>query len=116
MNLTALILGTFASEDLTCLTAGLLVRSGQLDLPVGLAGCFLGIFVRALGVWLLARLLGAGLLRWPWLNRRLPLRRLDEFGRWFDRRGAAAIFAARFLPGTRVPLYLAAGALGRNAG
>jgi membrane protein DedA with SNARE-associated domain len=115
MSLVTLILATFASEDLTCLTAGLLVRSGRLDALVGLTGCFLGIFVSDLGVWFLGRLLGAGLLRWSWLSRRLPTGRLDEFGRWFDRRGAVAIFASRFLPGTRVPLYLAAGALGRDA-
>jgi membrane protein DedA with SNARE-associated domain len=57
-----------------------------------------------------------GLLRWRRLSRLLPGHRLEEAGRWFDRRGWAAVLAARFLPGTRLPLYVAAGVLGRRAG
>jgi hypothetical protein len=33
-----------------------------------------------------------------------------------DRRGAVAVLAARFLPGARLPLYVAAGLLGRQTG
>jgi hypothetical protein len=61
-------------------------------------------------------MVGRGVLRRGWLSRRVSSRRLDELGLWFDRRGGWAIFASRFLPGTRLPLYLAAGALGRKGG
>src|SRR5262249_14614896 len=97
-TLGLIILATFGSEDLTCITAGLLARDGRLDLLVGLLGCFLGIFVGDLGLWLIGRLIGLGLLRRRWLGRLLPGRRLDELGEWFDRRGWAAVLAARFLP------------------
>ena len=63
MSLAAIFLATFASEDLTCLAVGLLVHAGQLDPFVGLAGCGLGIFIGDVGLWLLGRLLGLGLLR-----------------------------------------------------
>lgn len=116
MSILLIILSTFASEDLTCITVGLLIRSGQLDLSVGLIGCFLGIFMGDLGLWLLGRLVGMGILHWPWLSRRFPAQRLEELGQWFDRHGWIAVMAARFLPGTRLPVYLAAGALGRKAG
>lgn len=116
MSILFIILSTFASEDLTCITVGLLVRSGQLDPFVGLIGCFLGIFVGDLGLWLLGRLLGRGILHWPWLSRRFSAQCLEELGQWFDRHGWTAVVAARFLPGTRLPLYVAAGALGRKAG
>jgi membrane protein DedA with SNARE-associated domain len=115
-TLGLMILATFGSEDLTCITVGLLARDGRLDLLVGLLGCFLGIFVGDLGLWLIGRLIGLGLLRRRWLSRLLPGRRLDELGEWFDRRGWAAVLAARFLPGTRLPLYVAAGVLGRRSG
>jgi membrane protein DedA with SNARE-associated domain len=108
VKLLSIVLATFVSEDLTCIGTGLLIRAGEVGLVVGLAGCFLGIFAGDLGLWLLGRLAGAGLVR-------LSPRRLEELGRWFERRGWAAVLAARFLPGTRLPLYVAAGALGRRA-
>jgi membrane protein DedA with SNARE-associated domain len=114
--MAAIVLGTFASEDLTSVSVGLLIRAGQVDWFVGLFACFLGIFLGDLGLWLVGRVVGRGLLRWRWLNRRVSSGRLEELGLWFDRRGGWAIFASRFLPGTRLPLYLAAGALGRKGG
>jgi membrane protein DedA with SNARE-associated domain len=111
-----IVLATFASEDLTCLGVGLLIHVGRLNPVVGVFGCFLGILVGDLGLWLAGRGAGMGLLRWRRLSRLLPGQRLEEAGRWFDRRGWAAVLAARFLPGTRLPLYVAAGVLGRRAG
>jgi membrane protein DedA with SNARE-associated domain len=116
MTLALIILGTFASEDFTCVSTGLLVRAGHVNLGVGLIGCFVGILVGDLGLWLMGRLLGVGVLRRARLRRRLPAQRLEELGQWFDRRGWTAVLAARFLPGTRLPLSLAAGALGRQGG
>ncbi len=46
----ALFAGTFASEDLTSIAAGLLIREGQVDWFVGILACFLGIFVSDLGL------------------------------------------------------------------
>jgi membrane protein DedA with SNARE-associated domain len=86
-----------------------------VDPVIGLAACFLGIFVGDLGLWLLGRLAGAGLVRLGWRGRLSP-QRLEELGRWFEQRGWTAVLAARFLPGTRLPLYVAAGVLGRRAG
>lgn len=111
-QLAFILVATFVSEDLTCVGVGLLIRAGQVDLFVGLAGCFLGIFAGDLGLWGIGRLARLGVARPRWLQ----VRRLDELAGWFDRRGWAAVLATRFLPGTRVPFYLAAGALGREVG
>ncbi len=113
---TAIALATFVSEDLTCLAVGLLAASGDLSLTLGLLGCFVGIVVGDLGLWLLGRIGGRRLLRWPWLARRLPADRLERAADWLDRRGGLAVLAARFLPGTRLPLYVGAGLLGRRPG
>jgi membrane protein DedA with SNARE-associated domain len=113
---SAIVLGTFASEDLTSVSVGLLIRAGQIDWFVGLFACFFGIYLGDLGLWLIGRMMGTGLLRWSWVRQRLPAERLHQLGRWFDRRGWWAILASRFLPGTRLPLYLAVGALGRKGG
>jgi membrane protein DedA with SNARE-associated domain len=115
-KLAGIFSGTFVSEDLTSITTGLLIRSGEVALAPGLLACFLGIYVGDLGLWLLGRLAGRRVLQWGWGKRRLPLQRLEQFGPWFDQHGWSAVLASRFVPGTRLPLYLAAGMLGRKAG
>jgi membrane protein DedA with SNARE-associated domain len=115
-SFAVIFLGTFASEDLTCLATGLLIRQGSLLPGIGLAGCFLGIYLGDLGLWLLGRITSRPLLRWSWFRRRLPVERLAQLGRWLDQRRGLAILAARCLPGTRLPLYLTAGAAGHHFG
>ena len=108
--LVSAFFGTFVSEDLTCVAVGLLAATGQGGLAAGLAGCFLGIFVSDAALWAVGRL--AQLKARRWIGP-------DRFGgmeRWLDRRLGAAVIAARFLPGTRLPLYVTAGAIGRRGG
>src|SRR5262249_48100167 len=114
LQLAVIMLGTFASEDLTCIAVGLLIRSARVNALVGLGGCFLGIFLGDLGLWLLGFLVGQGLLRLSLVSRLVPVHRRTELRRWLDERGAAALLAARFLPGVRLPLYVAAGLLGQS--
>jgi membrane protein DedA with SNARE-associated domain len=108
---TGLALATLVSEDLTCIAAGLLVAQGKLGFPLAATACFLGIFVGDLLLVAAGRLLGR-----PALDRR-PLRwvvtpaSVERAGRWFARRGIAAVFLSRFLPGTRFALYVSAGLL-----
>ncbi len=116
LEMAALIGGAFISEDLTCIAAGLLIRYDQLNWLVGTFSCFLGIFVSDLGLWLVGRVLGRRVLGWSWLNRHLPAERLQSFEQWFMRHGRAPVIAARFLPGMRLPLYVAAGLLRQRLG
>jgi membrane protein DedA with SNARE-associated domain len=109
-SIFTIVLGTFVSEDLTCISTGLLIQEGVLDWWPGLLGCFAGIYVGDLGLWLLGRLFGRRLLDWSWIAPE----RVRTLGRWFDERGWIAILATRFLPGTRLPLYVGAGMLGRD--
>ncbi len=109
--LAALALATFASDDLACVAGGLLVAAGRLDFAAAAATCFGGIVVGDLILVAAGRGLGrAALARWP-LRGRVSEARLARGEAWFARRGGAAIFTSRFVPGTRLPLYLAAGVL-----
>jgi membrane protein DedA with SNARE-associated domain len=110
----AILLATFVSEDLACVAAGVLVSMGQLHWVAAVSAGFVGIVLGDLGVWLLGRTVGRGAVQWSWLRKRLPEARLAEFSNWLTRRGGAAVFASRFLPGTRVPLLLAAGVAGHG--
>ncbi len=115
-HLLAIGAATFVSEDLTCVTVGMLIRGGELNILVGVLGCFLGIFVGDLGLWLLGRVGGRRLIRWKRMQRLFPAERLDRWGQWFDRHGWTAIVASRCLPGTRLPTFIGAGMVGQNAG
>jgi len=116
MTLFTLILATFVSEDLTCITAGLLASRHEISLFTALAGCFVGIFVGDLGLWLVGRTAGAAVLAWPRVRRRLPVDRMERLADWLNRNGHKAVITARFVPGMRFPTYVAAGALGQRAG
>lgn len=105
-----LVVATFISEDLTCLAAGLLAAAGRLDWALAVAACFVGIAFGDAGVWFLGRTASNR----AWVKRRLPDARRAELSNWFGRHGGKVAFAARFLPGTRVPLLLAAGVANRG--
>jgi membrane protein DedA with SNARE-associated domain len=105
-----LVAATFVSEDLTCLGAGALVATGRADWFPVVVACFAGVALGDAGVWLIGRAAGSR----AWVKRRLPQPRLVGFSDWLGRHGGKAAVAARFLPGTRVPLLLAAGAAKRG--
>ncbi|MDX1502972.1 MAG: alpha/beta fold hydrolase [Thermoanaerobaculia bacterium] len=106
-----LALSTLLSEDLTCVAAGLLVASGRIHFWPAALACCAGILVGDLAIFWTGRLLGRRVLH------RRPLRWLikpDQVQRssaWFRRRGPVVIILSRFLPGTRVGTYFAAGLL-----
>jgi membrane protein DedA with SNARE-associated domain len=108
----AIALATFGSEDATCIATGLLIRAQRCDWWIGVGACILGIFVGDLGLMLSGRLFGRRVMAWRWIRARLPEQRAESLGRRFNQHGWAAICAARFLPGTRLPVYLAAGMFG----
>lgn len=107
--------GTFVSEDLACIGTGLLIGRGEVSPVTGLLGCFVGIYAGDLMLWAIGRVLWRWIGRWPWVAARLPQVRLVRLGAWFDRNAAGAILTSRFVPGSRLPLYLAAGAVGGSA-
>ncbi|MBY0458560.1 MAG: VTT domain-containing protein [Gemmataceae bacterium] len=115
LAVAALALATLGSEDLTCVSAGVLVGAGGLDPWVALGGCLGGILVGDYGVWALGRWGGRTVLG-SRLGRAVPPHRLDEVRAWLGRHGAATAVLSRFLPGTRVPTFFAAGASGVPAG
>ena len=108
-------LATLVSEDLTVIAVGLLIVSGRLDVGVGALGCVVGIVIGDYGLWAIGRFAGRRVLRWPFFRRVLPENSLDRWGRVFDRHIIKTVFLSRMLPGTRLPMYLAAGILAKRA-
>ena len=112
----AIMFGTYILEDPTTVFTGILVSKGLIDPFVALIGIFFGIFTGDLALYLLGRVFGARALRWRLVEKRLPAHHVDRLANWFDRHGWTAVLASRFLPGSRVPLYVAAGAMARKPG
>jgi membrane protein DedA with SNARE-associated domain len=110
-----LALSTLASEDLACVTAGVLTAEGRLGFWTAALACFLGIYVGDLMLFFAGRWLGRRVVR------RAPIRwfvkeaDVERCSRWLERRGAVVILISRFVPGTRLPTYFAAGLLETNA-
>ncbi len=109
--LISLAAATFVSEDLACISAGVLVAEGRVSFLFAVCACFLGIVVGDVLLFLAGRWPGRrAVQRAPlrWFISRESLQRASD---WLGRNGAAVIAASRFTPGTRLPTYFAAGVL-----
>lgn len=110
--LVALIaLATLISEDLACIGAGLLVAHGILTYVWAAFAAFLGIFAGDILLFLAGRYIGRPALRrvpFRWIVREQAIQDSTE---WFARRGPIVILSSRFVPGSRLPTYFAAGLL-----
>lgn len=113
MLLLLLAFATLLSEDLTCIAAGALVANGNLHFAAASAACFTGIFAGDVLLLLLGRGARRSTLLRSFITRVISPQRLADSATWLERRGVAAIIASRFMPGTRLPLYVSVGFLGR---
>ncbi len=107
-----LALATFASEDLACIGAGLLVANGTLGFVAATAGAFLGIFVGDIGLFFIGRWVGKPALRRKPLSWIISEEKVEDASVWLKQRGPVVVLLSRVIPGTRLPTYVGAGALG----
>ncbi|MDZ4727466.1 MAG: VTT domain-containing protein [Leptospira sp.] len=102
-------LSTLISEDLTCISVGLLIQADQISVSNGILSCTLGIF------------LGDYLLFLTGKELHGMLRKREKFQFLFtndfftktaiklEKNYIKTIFLSRFMPGTRLPIYTFAG-------
>jgi membrane protein DedA with SNARE-associated domain/pimeloyl-ACP methyl ester carboxylesterase len=114
VQVLVIMIGSYIIEDPTTIAVGLLVQDGQLDLILAIIAIFGGVFTGDLALYLVGRRFGKRALDWPVIAKRLPAHHVDALGHWFDRHGWSAVLVSRFIPGSRTPLYIAAGALARK--
>ena len=105
---------TLVSEDLATISAGLLVARGSITFMQATSAALLGIFVGDMLLFLAGRLLGAPALERAPLKWIVHPADVERSRQWFARRGPLLVLASRFIPGTRLPTYVAAGALRMN--
>ena len=119
-KILGIISATFVSEDLTCISTGLLIRTGKIALVSGVLACLIGIFVGDLLLFLLGRLAARAISS----RKKLPLAKIfqgvyDKYlehkyslSQRFTKEGWKLIILARFVPGLRLPVYFGAGFIG----
>jgi membrane protein DedA with SNARE-associated domain len=107
----AIILLSFISEDAATISSALSVFGSPLSWPLGFATCFTGIWLGDLGLYSLARCLGKPILQSHWVARFADGAAIERCQKKFNQRASLALFVSRFVPGTRLPTYLAAGLL-----
>lgn len=112
--LLLIALATLISEDLTCISAGLMVSRGMLGFLPAAAATLVGIFVGDVLLFLAGRWIGRPALKRIPLKWLIDASEIERCGRWFDAKGPKIIIASRFLPGTRLPTYFGAGMMGAS--
>lgn len=103
---------TILSEDLACISAGVLSANGIISFPLACLGCFAGIVCSDCGLFLLGAIFGRRLTRIPPISWWLSERFLEIGEMLFRRYGGMLVVTSRFLPGTRMAAYTSAGMLG----
>lgn len=102
-------------EDITLIAAGILAYHEAANvygmIGVGMAGVMLGDGA----MFWLGRRYGLALARRPFFARLMPEERLLKVAEVLQQKGNKILFAARFMPGLRSPLFFTAGALGVKA-
>ncbi|MCG6153072.1 DedA family protein [Leptospira bandrabouensis] len=100
---------TFLSEDLTCIAAGLLAKEGKIHLSLAILVTGLGIFVGDCLLYLLGNLVRRGFLHFDFFKKKHSIWQTKEIFTDWRHHYRKSIFLSRFLPGTRLPLYLSSG-------
>ena len=100
----ALFAATFVLEDVATVAAGLLAGQMAIDPFAALVAVTAGTFLGDLALYAIGRWLGGTALA-----RRLRARSGGRGEAVIRRRGLIAVVAARFVPGTRLPVFFASG-------
>jgi membrane protein DedA with SNARE-associated domain len=111
LTLLSLMFGTLLSEDAACIAAGVLIQRGEVGALAGTAACALGIFGGDVALWAAGRFSGHAIYALPFFGTHLNPQRHHEMSAWLLRHAGRSIVTSRFLPGSRLPLYVAAGVL-----
>ena len=104
-------ISTLISEDLASISAGLMAARGTIGFEDALIAAFIGILVGDILLYLSGRILGRRIVMMRPFSWFISSHRLQRGASWFEHKGGRVIIASRFIPGSRLPTYVAAGML-----
>jgi membrane protein DedA with SNARE-associated domain len=94
--------------------AAALAAEGHISTALALLAVGIGIYAGDLALFACGRSSRHAPVLARWLSRRWSPQRLESIATALDRRLALVVLASRFVPGSRLPTYLAAGLLSRR--
>ena len=112
-EIIAIVIATFISEDLTCISTGLLIRNGEIEIVSGILACTVGIFLGDLGLFFLGQLLSSPMQKLSFLKK-YNLLSFQKISQKLQKDSWKLIVIARFVPGLRLPVYIGAGLLSQK--
>jgi membrane protein DedA with SNARE-associated domain len=104
-------LGVPIPEDIILFTAGYSAYYGIVSLPVIIGLAVIGVLMGDVLIFALGAKYGRKLTKKWIFHQLLPDDRLNKVKKLFHERGNKLLFAARFMPGFRAPVYFSAGTL-----
>lgn len=98
-------------EDIILFAAGLMAYYAKADVWLMIMVCFAGVMIGDSSVFTIGALYGKRVRRFALVRRMLPPKRMKAVRRKLHEQGSKVIFAARFMPGLRTPIFFSAGTL-----
>jgi len=99
------------TEEISSVAVFGLARAGKMSWPIALGSVLTGTLLINIGLWWAGRATGTRALRWK-MFQDISKERMDSLHRHVHREGWIAVAISRFLPGTRIPVFVLAGILG----
>jgi len=100
---------TFISEDLTCITGGILAKEGKFNLSIVILACTVGIYLGDAILFFTGRYCHKFLLSFSRWQSVINSEFIRSYQTRLNQNLGFTIFLCRFLPGTRLPIYVFAG-------
>lgn len=101
----AIVLATFILEDAATVAVGVMAADRLVPVPLGLVSLATGIALGDFGLYGIGRLA----VSHPRVRRWMEGEKLRPIRMWLDTKLFSTVIAARFLPGARLPTYVACG-------
>ncbi len=98
-------------EDIILFAAGLMAFYGAADVKVMIVVCFAGVMIGDSCVFMIGSKYGKRVREIGFVKRMLPPERMAAVSRKLHQQGNKVIFAARFMPGLRTPIFFTSGTL-----
>ena len=103
-----IILVSFILEDLATIGAAIVTASAGIDFKIPLLALFIGIVIGDIGLYMIGKYSG----RIQYFKRFIDHDKTAKAKKWLDRNLLLAVLLSRFIPGMRLPTYVATGLFG----
>lgn len=96
-------------EDITLVAGGLVSGLKATNVWIMLGVCFAGVLMGDASMYTIGRIFGYRILQIKFMRRFITPERFESVQAQFEKYGIWVLFAARFMPGLRSPIFMAAG-------